>query len=109
MVVDITLRVAGTIRDNFYYFVAFDTDNDNGADFPVPVAAGPYWGNGWGTGAITYYLEYHNGQYNLFAANLNVTLSDATGGFQAVSGTLTGHDNGVLRLTVTGVSLGSAT
>ncbi len=108
-VLDIYVRMAGPVRDNFYYYVAFDTDNDMGADFPVPVAAGPYWGNGWGTGSITYFLEYHNGQYNLFSANLNVTLREATGGFRSAGGTVQGHDTGVLRLTVANVQLGQAT
>ncbi len=108
-VLDIYVRMTGPVRDHFYYYVAFDTDDDAGADFPVPVAAGPYWGNGWGTGSITYFLEYHNGQYNLFAANLNVTLEDFTGGFVSAGGTVTGHDTGVLRLTVTDINLGSAT
>ncbi|MCK4325083.1 MAG: hypothetical protein KAW89_11165, partial [Armatimonadetes bacterium] len=48
IVIEIVWEMAGAVDDASYYYVAFDADDDEGADFPVPVAAGPYWGNGWG-------------------------------------------------------------
>lgn len=106
-VLDVIWEMAGPIQDNFYYFVAFDADLDQGADFPVPVAAGPYWGNGWGGGSITHFLEYHAGSYQLYRADLNVVLREATGGFQQVTGDVTGGDAGVYTVTVTSVIAGS--
>lgn len=106
-VMDIYLRMAGPVRDSSYYFIALDLGPDAAVSFPVPVAAGPFWGNGWGTGSITHFVEYHNGQYNLFATNLTVALRTATAGFKTVSGAVTAHAAGVLALSVTGVAPGA--
>ncbi len=106
-VLEIVWEMAGPVDDAFYYFVAFDADADQGADFPVPVAAGPYWGNGWGTGSMTHYLQYHGGQYELYRADLNVVLRGATGGFEGVTDNITGGDAGVYTITVTSVTAGN--
>ncbi len=106
-VLEIVWQMAGPVNDDFYYYVAFDTDQDEGADFPVPVASGPYWGNGWGTGSITHFLEYHAGQYQLYAADLNVVIRDLSAGFLDVSGTVSGGDAGEYTVTVTAVNLGA--
>jgi hypothetical protein len=103
-VVDVSVTMAGPIDNSCYYFVALDNVNDNGATFPVPVAGGPYWGNGWGTGTITDYLEYHLGQYNLFQTQLSTALTARTGGFLSISGTALGSTAGVYQLTVLSVA-----
>ena len=102
-VLDVTLRLAGPVDENSYYFVAFNAGGDVNS-FPVPVAAGPYWGNGWGTGAITHYVEYHLGQYNLFQTQLEAFLSAHTGGILSISGNVPGSEAGTYALTVTSVS-----
>jgi hypothetical protein len=108
-VLDVTVRMAAPVRDNLYYFVAINAGPDARTSFPVPVAAGPFWGNGWGTGAMTHFLEYHNGQYNLFSTNLSASLQAATGGFTGATGSVTAHAAGTLKLTVTAITPGAAT
>ncbi len=102
-VIDVVLRLAGPVDENSYYFVAFNASADTNS-FPVPVAAGPYWGNGWGAGAITHYVEYHLGQYNLFQTQLEAFLSSHIGGILSIAGNVTGFEAGTYVLTVTSVS-----
>ena len=62
------LLVQITFRDlidlNKHYFFAIDTTGD-ASQGPVPVV-GPPWGNGWGAGRITYYVEVDNAQPGFF-------------------------------------------
>ena len=109
VVLEIVWEMAGPVDDSSYYYVAFDTDDDKGADFPVPVAAGPYWGNGWGTGSITHFLEYHAGTYLLYRADLNVVPRQLSGGFLGVVGDVTGGDAGEYTITVSAITLGAVT
>ncbi len=109
VVLEIVWEMAGPVNDSFYYYVAFDADDDEGADFPVPVAAGPYWGNGWGTGSITHFLEYHAGAYQLYRADLNVVPRLFSGGFLDVLGDVTGGDAGEYTITVSAITLGAVT
>jgi len=109
IVIEIVWEMAGAVDDSSYYYVAFDADDDEGADFPVPVAAGPYWGNGWGTGSITHFLEYHAGTYLLYRADLNVVLRQLSGGFLGVVGDVTGGDAGEYTITVSSITLGAVT
>jgi len=106
VVLEIVWQMAGPVDDSSYYYVAFDAD-DEGADFPVPVAAGPYWGNGWGTGSITHFLEYHAGAYQLYRADLNVVPRHLSGGFLGVVGDVTGGDAGEYTITVSAIALGA--
>jgi hypothetical protein len=106
-VVEVSLTTAGPIDDGAYYYFAFDTDADGGATFPVPVAAGPYWGNGWGTGSISYFIEYHLGQYDLFRTQLNTVLESSSGGLEGISGTAAGTAAGIYELEVQSVTLGA--
>ena len=109
VVIEIVWEMAGAVDDSSYYYVAFDADDDEGADFPVPVAAGPYWGNGWGTGSITHFLEYHAGTYLLYRADLNVVPRQLSGGFLNVLGDVTGGDAGEYTITVSSITLGAVT
>ncbi len=108
-VVDFSFTMAGPVDPNAYYFLALDTLDDNGATFPIPVAGGPYWGNGWGTGTITHFLEYHMGQYDLYRTLLNTILESRTGGFTGISGTAAGASAGEYKLEVLSVTAGLAT
>ena len=64
----IEMQVAGVINPNYFYYVAIDNDGDP-SDGPAAVIASP-WGNGWGTGSITHYVQFDNslpqGGYGLF-------------------------------------------
>lgn len=108
-VMDIVVTFAGPVRDAFYYYVAIDADGDFGADGPLPVAAGPNWGNGWGTGSMTHYVEYHQGRYELFAVLMAPQLADAGGGITAVSGVPNSRDAGVHEVMINSLNLGAAT
>ncbi len=108
-VLDIVWAMNAPVNDAFYYYVAFDTDDDQGADFPVPVASGPYWGNGWGAGSITHFLEYHVGEYRLYKTDLDVEVREKSGGFVDVLADITGADTGEYTITVSALTLGAAT
>lgn len=107
-VLEVIVRFKAGVADNFYYFVAIDADNDNGADGPLPVAAGPRWENGWGTGSFTHFVEYHLGQYNLYRSNLAPKLETPSAGINAVTGVPDTTDAGTHLLTVTGIDYGPA-
>jgi len=109
VVIDFYVRMAGPINDAFYYFIPLDADGDFGQDGPVPVAAGPFWENGWGTGSFTHYIEYHQGQYTVFQVNREAKLRQAGGGITAVAGSPTGTSVGASTLTVQTVAFGAVT
>ncbi len=109
VVIDFLVTFGGPVRDAFYYYIALDADNDFGEDGPVAVAAGPNWGNGWGTGSFTHYVEYHQGRYELFRAQLEPELVTAGGGIIGVGGTPDSTDAGVHDITVDALDLGAAT
>jgi len=109
VVIDFTARMAAAINDAFYYFIAIDADGDFGQDGPVAVAAGPDWGNGWGTGSFTHYIEYHLGQYMVYQVNRLARLITAGGGITAVAGSPTNTSVGTSTLTVKAINYGAAT
>ncbi|MGD9496759.1 MAG: hypothetical protein AB7Y46_10695 [Armatimonadota bacterium] len=109
VVVEFVVTCAAPIRDAFYYYIALDADNDFGVDGPLPVAAGPNWGNGWGTGSITHYVEYHLGRYELFRVTLEPELMAAGGGIVGVAGIPQTTDAGVHAITIDTLSPGAAT
>ena len=109
VVLEIMVRFAGPVNDLFYYFIALDADGDFGADGPLPVAAGPRWGNGWGTGSMTHFVEYHQGRYELFRADLTPVLVEQGGGIRAVEGIPDTTDAGEHAITVDSLDLGAAT
>lgn len=108
-VLEFIIRFKAGIADNFYYFVAIDTDNDDGLDGPLPVAAGPRWENGWGTGSFTHFIEYHLGRYNLYRSNLAPKLVTPSAGINAVTGVPNSSDAGTCVLTVSSIDYGAAT
>jgi hypothetical protein len=55
LIVQVTVR--GQVNPSRFYFVAFNaTDDTNTTQGPQPVVSCP-WGNGWGAGAITHYVQ----------------------------------------------------
>lgn len=81
----VTFTVAGRINPSYYYFVGLDTLGDP-AEGPRPVVSSP-WGNGWGTGRITHYVQYHGGVFQVyrFREGTNLLVADAIGmPFEAV-------------------------
>ncbi len=108
-VIDIVVTFLGPVQDAFYYYVALDADGDFGADGPLPVAAGPNWGNGWGTGSLSHYVEYHQGRYELFEATLEPDLERAGGGITDVAGTPDTTDAGLHEITIGSLKPGAAT
>jgi hypothetical protein len=107
VLIDFTVRFAGPINDAYYYFIPIDTDGDLGQTGPVPVAAGPYWENGWGTGSFSHYILYNQGQYNVYKVNLAATLRTAGGGIVAASGTPQSTHVGTHQLTIQSIGLGA--
>ncbi|MFW5868383.1 MAG: hypothetical protein ACOCX2_11235 [Armatimonadota bacterium] len=108
-VIDFAVTFAGPVQDSFYYYIAIDADDDFGTDGPLPIAAGPDWGNGWGTGSLTHYVEYRQGRYELFAATFEPRLRREGGGISGVSGTPDTTDAGTYTITVDALNLGAAT
>ncbi len=109
VILDIMVRFAAPVNDAFYYFIALDADGDFGADGPLPVAAGPRWGNGWGTGSMTHFVEYHQGRYELFRADLTPVLLEAGGGVVAARGLPHTTDAGIHEITIDSLDFGEAT
>ncbi len=103
---DIQLQFAGPVNDAFYYFIALDADDDVN-DGPIPVASGPYWGNGWGTGSMTHYVRYHQGTYEVFRVVLAPSLRRPGAGIVEVSGTPDTTDAGTYVIRVDSVSYGA--
>lgn len=107
-VMDLWVQFRGPVNDSAYYFLAFNKNPNFSTRIPVPIATGPFWGNGWGTGSMTHFLEYRLGQYEFYTANLTTVLRQAGGGILAVSGTPSGADAGRYDLTVGAPVLGAA-
>ncbi len=106
--IDFTIRFAAAVNDSLYYFVALDTDGDFGEDGPVPVAAGPFWENGWGTGSFSHYVEYHQGRYELYRVGRTVSLRQAGGGIVGAEGEPFSVDSGIHEVKVEEITLGQA-
>jgi hypothetical protein len=60
----VQLTVRGQINPQRHYFFAIDTSNDT-SQGPIPTVAPP-WGNGWGAGRITYYVQVDAAQPGFF-------------------------------------------
>lgn len=107
-VMDIWVQFAGPIDDSAYYYIAFNKNPNYANLFPIPIATGPFWGNGWGTGSMSHFLEYHLGAYDFFQAVLQPVLRIAGGGITAASGTPSGTDAGRYTLRIGTVTPGDA-
>ncbi len=106
---DVQFSTAAPVNDSYFYFFAIDGDDDAaGADGPLPVVSGPFIANGWGTGSISHFLEYHLGLYEIFRTTLRLDLVPG-GGIVGVSGQPANNNVGVYRLTVDSIALGAAT
>ena len=60
----VSFNVAGRINPLYYYFIAIDTEGNPSAG-PVPVVSSP-WGNGWVTGRVTHFVQYHLGVFTVY-------------------------------------------
>lgn len=105
---DIWVQFAGPVDDSAYYYIALNKNPNYANLFPIPIATGPFWGNGWGTGSMSHFLEYHLGRYDLFSASLVPVLRIAGGGITAISGTPTGVDAGRHTLRIGALTPGAA-
>lgn len=65
----IEFDIAGKVNSQYYYFVAFDDDDDPN-DGPLPAVVRPF-GNGWGTGSFTRFIEVHLNRATLYKVNPN--------------------------------------
>ncbi len=63
----VKFEVAGELKPEAYYFIAFD-DDDDALDGPLPAVVRPF-GNGWGTGSFTRFIEIHLGRATLYEVN----------------------------------------
>lgn len=102
----IQVSLSDAVRSAYYYYIAFATSGDERTG-PLPIDRGPFWGNGWGTGVIDFYIVYHAGQYKVFRPRVLSALTSRRGGFEAVIGNPTTPIVGTHRLTVDGVTLGA--
>lgn len=102
----VEVEFAGTLNDAYYYFVAFDTDG--GADTgPLPIVVGPYWGNGWSTGTVAAYVQYHGGTYRVYSPRVDAALLQAGSGILSVSGSPTPPISGTHRIRIGPIAYGS--
>jgi hypothetical protein len=108
-VMDVYVAFAGPVDESAYYYVAVNRNGGYSQAFPIPVAAGPFWGNGWGTGSITHYLQYQLGRYDLYSPHLVPNLILAGGGVSAVSGVPSGSAAGLYTLRTGDIAFGGAT
>jgi hypothetical protein len=104
----VTVEFAAPLDSRYYYFVALDTNQDS-SDGPVPVVQGPYWGNGWGTGPISEFVEYHNGQFSVNRPFVLLTLTATQGSVTDISGSPDRPLAGTHTLTVGEITLGATT
>lgn len=63
----VKFEVLGQLKHDAYYFIAFD-DDDDPLDGPLPAVVKPF-GNGWGTGSFTRFIEIHLGRATLYKVN----------------------------------------
>ncbi len=104
----VTFTMAGPVRGDYYYFFPIDPSED-ATQGPLPVVQGPYWGNGWGTGPFTQFVQYHLNQYSVNRPVAVITVSDSGGFLLSTSGSPTNAQSGTHAITVGPVSLGTAT
>ncbi len=104
----VTLTLAGPVRGDYYYFFPIDPSGD-ATQGPVPVVLGPYWGNGWGTGPFSQFVQYHLNQYEIDRPLAVVTIADGGGFLLAISGSPTNAQSGTHVIVVGALTLGQAT
>ncbi|HOS93773.1 MAG TPA: hypothetical protein PLQ54_10705 [Armatimonadota bacterium] len=109
----VTLTLADRVDANYYYYLAIDTDDDR-TDGPLPLYEGPFWGNGWGTGSMTYFVSYHAGAYGVYRPAIladlvprSITGEPVETGIAAVSGSPTAPVAGIHKLTVDRINYGA--
>jgi hypothetical protein len=75
----VSFSVAGQVNPQYFYFIAIDADG-NPSSGPVPVVTAPF-GNGWVTGSVTHYVEFHLGVFGVFrfVPDTNLLVADSLG------------------------------
>lgn len=56
------------INEAYYYFIAIDTNTDNGK-YPTPIFPSLLTGDRWVTGGVTHFIRYYQGKYTLYKVN----------------------------------------
>ncbi len=107
-VLKLQIEMADTVNPQYYYYIAFSTADDTTIG-PLPIDQGPFWGNGWGTGLINFYVVYHAGQYRVYRPRVLSALVQSRAGIVSVSGNPTRPIAGTHRLTLDSVTLGDVT
>lgn len=107
-VVKLRVEMADAINPQYYYYLAISTKGDTTIG-PLPIDQGPFWGNGWGTGLINFYVRYHAGQYQVFRPRVLSALVQERGGISQVSGNPTQPLSGSHRVTIDSLALGAVT
>jgi hypothetical protein len=105
---DVSVTFVGPVNESFYYYIPLDADSDIN-DGPIPVAAGPYWGNGWGTGSMTHYVQYRLNTYRLYRVVLTPDLREPGGGITAVAGNPVVTKTGGVTVAVGALAFGAVT
>jgi hypothetical protein len=109
ILLDFVVDFGARVDDSSFYFIALDADGDFGADGPLPVAAGPFWGNGWGTGSITHFVSYTQGRYDVYRVNRQLEILARGGGIVGATGSPDETDTGEYELRVGALARGAVT
>jgi len=104
----VTCTTAGPINPDYYYFFPIDPGTD-ASQGPVPVVQGPYWGNGWGTGPFTQFVQFHLNQYSVNRPLAVVTVTNNGGFLLATAESPTNAQSGTHTITVGALTLGAVT
>jgi hypothetical protein len=107
-VIKIKAEMADAINPQYYYYMALTSRGDTTIG-PLPIDQGPFWGNGWGTGLIDFYVIYHAGQYRVFRPRVLSAIVQARGGITQVSGNPTKPLSGSHRVSIDSLALGAVT
>jgi hypothetical protein len=70
-ILEITLKTAAPVADNFYYYIAFDTSNPLSPEGPLPILSGAERGKNW-----TYYIRLYNGAFTEKVVNISHPIDD---------------------------------
>ena len=102
------ITVAGNYNNNYYYFIALDADGDP-LTGPLPVVAGPYWGNGWGTGSFGFYAEQLGGFMTVYDTQTLVDIETDADWLLSIAGDPDRQAAGFYLLDIQSINYGAVT